>query len=324
VVETALPTRIIDTVNTTPNTPGLPEPLQFGDILPSFSAGIVVQEAQVRQFYPIVNRAYLTQWSGNRGENDCQPMPALAEPAAPTRAWSTSIPARNSWTNRQWFGGYNDPWPAAFPTRLLLIGQFDSPGHVQHGNSFVLGGFARWQSCETRTPFLQEYFTSYVLSYNAPIADWPRMRHYRLWKKLGEISAPDGTQITQTFSWTKGVSTTEASEFTASVSVTAGAAGPTAYAELTATVTQTLSQSITFTADELRSVAFTADRTQRPEYKLQYSVWALVDRYVIEGSVPGTPWSDPNYELSSSNAASFRFDHVSDTTFAIQSAWFLR
>jgi hypothetical protein len=294
VVATALPTRIIDTVNTTPNTPGLPEPAQFGDILPSFSAGIVVQEAQVRQFYPIVNRAYLTQWSGNRGENDCQPMPALAEPAAPTRGWSTSIPARNSWTNRSWFGGYNDTWPAAFPTRLLLIGQFDSPGHEQHGNSFALGGFARWQSCETRTPFLQEYFTSYVLSYNAPVADWPRMRHYRLWKKLGEISA------------------------------TGGVAGPTAYAELTATVSLTLSQSITFSADELRSVAFTADRTQRPEYKLQYSVWALVDRYVIEGSVPGTPWSDPNYELSSSNAASFRLDHVSDTTFAIQSAWFLR
>lgn len=319
--------RIIDSSRADPNSPSLPEPALFNSILPAYSQPLMVREGQVRQFYPIVEQLVLMKWNSTRSENDCagRPIPARAMPASILPQWYTSIPERSSADLRQWTtGNYNDGWPGAFPTRILLIGQLDDPGHTYHGQSFDLGGFARWQSCEERTPFLQDYFTSYETSHGMPLSSWPVMRHYKLWKKVGEIGLTGGTSSTQEFKWMSGVSTTDASEFSVSVTATAGVAGPSSFAELSATISATLSHSRTFSKEAEFGQTFTADPTARPGYNLKYSAWALVDRFVIEGPARGSKWSDPNYLLAPGNDPAFTFETISKTTYALQSAWFLK
>jgi PKD repeat protein len=332
-VAAAPPERIIDSVGLSATSPALPEPDVYGQVLPDYSAELLMGEASLREFRPVVTLTYLTTWAGTLGVNDCSAGAGMAQippPASPTSGWTARIPQRSTTHlySSAYAGNFHDVvWPGPWPARLLLAGVLDAPGDPSHGLSFDLGGYARWESCEERTPVLSDWYTSYEISYNQRMASWPVMRHYRLWKKLGSISLPAGDVVRQTYSWTTGLEQTRAMEFTASVTATGGASGPTVHAELSATVSTTLSESVTFAASSTVSEEFTADRTLRPDYMLQYSVWVLVDRYRIEAPTRGpapNAWSDPSYVLAASNLQAWTIDVESRADKATQSAWFLR
>jgi PKD repeat protein len=290
--------------------PAIPLPTSYNQILPSTSSEMYIGQAVVQDFKPMVSLANLTSWTADSETYiDCPNAFVIPEPASPTVAWRPAIPRRST-TDKYYYLLYtpNEEWPGTFPARFTVYS-------TTYG---MAGGFARWSSCEERGSFIDEW-TSHVVSYNQPAQQVPYIRHYTKWVKAYDVPLGETGSTTNSYSVAYGVTSTTAYEFTSSITASVGVEVDGFSANLSTTLSQTFSESLSVETRTEQSRSYTSG-SLREGYEQRFYLWQLVDVFQVEGNVPGQLWSDPNLQLN--NPSTELRIEAPQNTYAVVSVWF--
>lgn len=181
---------------------------------------------------------------------------------------------------------------SGFPgsVRMLLV---EDGGAVANPSAFRRDGSGRGAEYdyETRRTIQPEALTNPV--YVRRDRYWVRQQ---LSSTVGEYLVLTGdTEASLESSYTAGTQTTETEEFGRSVSVSGGLS----YGPLSANVSATLSESYSTSVTIIEETTETFIRTVRgsPGKQTRFITWSLVERYTFTDS-DGDPFTDPSYEFS--------------------------
>jgi PKD repeat protein len=281
---------IVSVASATADRPAIPTITQYNQSLANQSGTLYLDQGFLNEFRPLLDSLQLTYWTNTRSENDCPSNLGAPVPVGATTAWRTSLPIRSGGTPK-YFLAYTpaDAYPGTFPQRITLW-----------ANNGTAGGVPRWQGCEEMKPFLQDYYSANNISMNQQIAQRPIVRHYRIWKKVGEVPLGTAGIYSQSRTLGYGVENSTAYEFSASITGTVGTGPltPGMAASLSVTLSASFSTAQTISSTNTTTDTYTAP-PNLPNYNQVFSLWQLVDVYQVEGTTPGVLWSDANHAVRS-------------------------